>query len=200
MGSLQRRVARRNPSTRASSLPFRRKMQFQPLEPRLLLSSDPLGALTNGILSVRLTDAAESVVMTQLAGGVDGGVTIDLQVNGVTERYTGVQGISVNAEGGDDTLRFVDVTVALQVSGGAGNDTIVGSNSDNAWRITGTNAGMLNGIQFTEIENLTGGKGNDSFAVETEEGLRGVIAGEGGVEEPGSAHRRKCREGSHGIL
>jgi hypothetical protein len=46
---------------------------------------------------------------------------------------------------GEDTL-FIsdDAHVAGSINGGGGNDTLVASNQDNTWVISGTNSGTLN--------------------------------------------------------
>jgi hypothetical protein len=57
----------------------------------------------------------------------------------------------------------------LTISGGSGTGTIVAAGAaNNTWDLTGTNAGTLNGTtSFSGIENLTGGAGNDTFAMMT---------------------------------
>ena len=46
----------------------------------------------------------------------------------------------VNATGG---------SASVAVTGGGGNDTLVGPNATNTWNITGTNAGNVAGVAFT---------------------------------------------------
>src|SRR5438445_815358 len=48
-------------------------------------------------------------------------------------------------------------SVSGVVSGGLGNDTLIGADTPNTWTLTGVGAGMLNGQAFAGIENLVGG-------------------------------------------
>jgi Ca2+-binding RTX toxin-like protein len=63
----------------------------------------------------------------------------------------------------DDTFVVLDTAVSTAVYGGAGTDTLVGSDADNTWVIAGENQGTLNTVSFSGIENLLGGAGNDTF-------------------------------------
>jgi Ca2+-binding RTX toxin-like protein len=93
------------------------------------------------------------------------------------------------AGAGSDTLEFSQVTTALTVQvgtltvtsdantvshaesnvenviGGASTgDRLIADDATNAWHVTGTNAGDLNGaLSFSSIENLTGGALDDAF-------------------------------------
>jgi hypothetical protein len=65
---------------------------------------------------------------------------------------------------GDDTfIVSVNGHVAGAISGGFGNDTLVGANQNNTWIVIGQNAGNVNGQSFSDIENLVGGNANDVF-------------------------------------
>jgi outer membrane protein OmpA-like peptidoglycan-associated protein len=88
-----------------------------------------------------------------------------------------------NLEGGsgDDTFR-VGIAGGLtgSIRGGAGEDTLVASDSDNVWEITGANQGTLNNLLFADIENLTGGAGDDLFRFLNGGSISGTIDGAGG--------------------
>jgi hypothetical protein len=57
----------------------------------------------------------------------------------------------------------------------------VGANTTNTWSITAANAGTINGsFTFSNMQYLTGGSGNDTFAIGSGAGVRGVIKGSGG--------------------
>jgi hypothetical protein len=76
----------------------------------------------------------------------------------------------INAGTGNDTLGVTSTSAGTQVTfnGGAGSDTLAGANITNAWNITGTNAGNLNGtVAFSAVEKLTGGSGVDTFRFTT---------------------------------
>jgi len=127
--------------------PLRRKVLFEALENRLLLSADPLASLaSDGLLSVDLTDGDDQVVVQQVGDAAGGGTILDLTRGAITERYgadgAGVSEISLLGRGGNDTFRFLGVTIATRVDGGAGDDAIYGGNDD---------------------DSLIGGAGDDAF-------------------------------------
>jgi hypothetical protein len=68
---------------------------------------------------------------------------------------------------GNDTFKFVSPgSLSGAISGGGGNDTIIGDNNDNTFTISGINAGSIASILphgFSGIQNLTGGSTNDTF-------------------------------------
>ena len=101
---------------------------------------------------------------------------------GGTTSFTAVERLL----GGSDTVlgtasdRFVfevGGTISGLIDGGAGIDEIVGAAQTNNWSVTGTDAGTLNATNFTSIENLTGGTGNDTFTIGTAGDVTGVIDG-----------------------
>lgn len=49
------------------------------------------------------------------------------------------------------------------VAGGTGTNTLSGDDTVNAWILTASNAGTLNGLSFTAFSSLTGGNTTDSF-------------------------------------
>ena len=53
------------------------------------------------------------------------------------------------------------------LNGGTGTNTLTGDNTANTWTITAADAGTVTGITggFTNIANLTGGTGTDSFTL-----------------------------------
>lgn len=76
----------------------------------------------------------------------------------------------------------VQVREVERVIGGSGTDTLAALGEGNAWSLTGTGAGGLNGmLQFSGVENLTGGPGWDAFAVSPGAGVSGIIDGAGGL-------------------
>jgi Ca2+-binding RTX toxin-like protein len=82
---------------------------------------------------------------------------------------------------GDDTF-YVAATkqAATTIDGGTGTNTLVAANMANTWMVTGTSAGTLNGIAFSDIANLTGGTLNDFFQIEGGS-LTGIVNGGSGI-------------------
>jgi hypothetical protein len=143
-----------------------RKVLFESLEQRILLSADPVAAVTDGALDVDLTDSDDNVLIEQYddgdeTNGIDIRITIDDELLG---EYHGVGSITVDGLDGDDTFEFVDITIGVTVTGGEGGDTLLGPDSSNAWVINDDNTGSLNKrITFSSIENLEGGTSDDTL-------------------------------------
>ncbi|MHC4499393.1 MAG: LEPR-XLL domain-containing protein, partial [Planctomycetota bacterium] len=120
-------------------------------------------------------------------GTAGNGIIIVDSTNGtftdtVLEAPTG--SLVVNSGPGSDRIT-VDQTLEfgfeLSINGQAGDDTLVGPDSACTWNITGTDSGSVAGVMFTDIENLTGGIGADTFIFADGSMVSGVIDGGGGV-------------------
>jgi hypothetical protein len=85
---------------------------------------------------------------------------------------------------GNDSFTFVTGgTLSGTIDGGAGTDTVTGDNAGDAFAITGANAGTISTLLsagFSNVENLVGGTGNDSFTFVTGGSLAGTIDGGAG--------------------
>ena len=91
------------------------------------------------------------------------------------------QAIALNTGAGDDTVIMRATSGSLVVDGQAGNNTLIGPDLAEGWSITGANAGGVGGINFTNVQNLTGGSGADTFTFGDGKGVTGVINGGGGT-------------------
>ena len=123
------------------------------------------------------TLAADDVANAWSVSGADSGtvtgvnsfVDIDNLTGGVqADTFTLTASLSGNlsAGDGDDVISLSGgASVSGLISGNAGTDTLRGPDINNSWAITGSDAGTLNTSSFAEIENLTGGTGNDNFSV-----------------------------------
>jgi filamentous hemagglutinin family protein len=69
------------------------------------------------------------------------------------------------------------LTGTVTATGGAGSDTIIAGNGANTWNVTGANSGTLNAINFTSVENLTGGSGTDVFTIHAGAANAGTLSG-----------------------
>ena len=185
----QAQVARRKSVERSRR---REPLQLEAMEPRILLSGDPNGVLTSGVLTGSLTDAADHVVvaLSTVNGGsaADGGLIIDLTINGDRETFgtatVGVRSVVLDGLAGNDTFTLAaDLAIPLTIQGGAGSDSIVGPDSAMIWSLTGSGTGLATGITlFDGIENLTGGTDSDQFRVESGGSMGGQIDGGAGVD------------------
>src|SRR5262249_6354586 len=71
------------------------------------------------------------------------------------------------------------------IDGGGGSDTITGNDAGNAFAITGANARSITTLVaagFSNVENLAGGTGADSFAFTGSGSVSGAIDGDGGSD------------------
>ncbi|MGD8574588.1 MAG: hypothetical protein PVJ40_06520, partial [Gammaproteobacteria bacterium] len=144
---------------------------------------------------------ADSFVLSgtgTLSGTLNGGAGNDAltaanvantwQVTGTNAgTVTGTGGFSniENLIGGSnpDSFTIAGGTIAGQINGGGGADTLIGDNMANTWVITGADAGTLSGTGgFVSVENLTGGTAADTFAFNDGATLSGVIDGAAGTD------------------
>jgi filamentous hemagglutinin family protein len=63
------------------------------------------------------------------------------------------------------------------INGGGGTNTLAATNGNNTWNINGADQGTLNGKAFTNIANLQGGSGDDTFVFANAGTLSGDLAG-----------------------
>ena len=81
----------------------------------------------------------------------------------------------------DDEFHVLGGTLTGVYDGGNGIDTLFAEDTSSTFEITGPDAGTLNGVAFTQIENLQGGSDPDQFVVNGGS-LSGIADGGGGVD------------------
>jgi len=91
-----------------------------------------------------------------------------------------LDGTLFTGNGNGKVILAPGVTIADSVQGGTGNNTLVGSNANNTWTLTGANAGTVDGIAFSKMANLVGGSATDTFAFQAGGSVSGSIDGGGG--------------------
>jgi filamentous hemagglutinin family protein len=70
-----------------------------------------------------------------------------------------------------------------QIDGAAGANTLIGDNTTNTWQLAGTDAGSVDdGVEFSNIGNLTGGDAADTFVFSDGATLSGIIDGAAGFD------------------
>jgi Ca2+-binding RTX toxin-like protein len=90
--------------------------------------------------------------------------------------FTGFENLFGGA--GQDEFVFHDGgAITGLLDGGAGQDTLVGSDAGRVWVIAGADVGTVGGQEFADIENLTGGSGNDDFYFTPAGVLSGTLDG-----------------------
>ena len=98
-----------------------------------------------------------------------------LPLNGIGVESTAIEGLA-----GDDTLEIISGNIVFD--GGLGTDRLAKSDGANLWSIQGANAGQLNGTNFTAVESLAGGTGDDVFEFLAAGSLTGSLAGGTGTD------------------
>ena len=82
---------------------------------------------------------------------------------------------------GNDTLNFLTTQVAgTTFDGGSGIDTLVTPKAANNWSLTGANVGTINGLGFSQVENLTGSSLSDVLQMQPGGSLSGQFNGSTG--------------------
>jgi Ca2+-binding RTX toxin-like protein len=105
-------------------------------------------------------------------------------------RFSGFENLT-GGTGNDSFTLATGGGLSGVLTGGGGTDTVVGPNSASptAWTLDGSNTGTVGGggltsaaVRFKGIANLTGGTGNDTFAMGTAGTLSGNVTGGGGSD------------------
>jgi ELWxxDGT repeat protein len=105
------------------------------------------------------------------------GRTITLTMPGLTPGSS--NGTEASLSGG-----FQNITAVVGSASTTSFDTLTGPNAASTWNLTGANAGSVNGLSFSGIENLTGGTHADTFLVGPGASLAGRL--DGGNNFPGA--------------
>jgi hypothetical protein len=164
------------------SPPFRRKPLFEALEPRLLLSGDPLVYAAQADEAFDLTLKLVQEGSAPLLQLVDNrGADFPLLASAA---LTETSAVMITGSDLDDTLR-IDADLAAGVGSllisfdaGAGDDTLRGPGTDVTWQITAADAGRVAGVEFTGVENLAGAADNrDEFVLGASASLSGLLDG-----------------------
>ena len=178
----------------------RAKLAFELLEPRVLLSADPLTVALAGNSSHPLSHNIVLEEVTQPAINIDHPLVTMIEVveqSATPEILASANARNVSAvdiTGGVGNVRLtVDtasfgghVAPSIDFSGGQGTNSLVVSGSTTTnFSITGANSGSVSGpatIDFTGVSNLTGGTGASVFTVEQGGSLSGALDGGPGVD------------------
>ncbi|MCU0916426.1 MAG: hypothetical protein MUC88_17955, partial [Planctomycetes bacterium] len=137
--------------------------------------------------------ASQTIRLTDKGDPDDGRITIDSAGTGGFEEITfanPTRTLTIEARDGHDTIVLAALddlfAAAIVVAGGDGDDTLIGPEAPNAWAITARDAGSLTArwanvrsgpvaVQFTGVENLTGGSAEDAFTFGAAASVTGTI-------------------------
>jgi hypothetical protein len=159
------------------------RLEFESLEPRLLLSDTPFFTAALATAPVDLTlrtgldnnNAPVFDLVDNSSGGRLGRIlladlTAPIRITGsaFNDRFT----LAIDPE-----LLTTDLWSRIQLDGAGGADGLHGSTGDLDWTLSGPNSGTVAGIGFQSIEALMGTAGDDNFIVEDGVGFSGAIDG-----------------------
>ncbi|HSB88198.1 MAG TPA: calcium-binding protein, partial [Ilumatobacteraceae bacterium] len=166
---------------RCTDRPRQRRLLFEPLEPRLLLSTDPLSFMAAAGQVLDLTLRVQEDPATPILQLINNSeVSPEAQVVASKPLADTSEVVITGAEEDDHLTIDASVPALLPVTfaGGAGSDTLIGPQADSTWQITGANAGTVGGVTFTDVENLAGAADNqDTFVFEPGASLSGLVNG-----------------------
>ncbi|MEL6331483.1 MAG: CHAT domain-containing protein [Cyanobacteria bacterium J06626_26] len=107
---------------------------------------------------------------------------------------------SVDGGTGTDSLDYANYTSAITIDletatatgahinnietliGGSASDTLTGTNNNDTFTITASDAGSINTLNFTGIENHGGGAGDDTFIFTNGASITGTLTGGTGID------------------
>ncbi len=151
-------------------------------------NNDTFVIATGGSVSGTITGNGGSDTLRQTDGTNLWNITA-ADAGNVTDVFAFTDIDNLTGGSGDDTFNIASgATLSGNLNGGAGSDTVV---ADDRWpecvgASTGTNSGTVTDLTtgtFTNIENLTGGSGVDTFTFATAGTLSGAIHAGAGLDE-----------------
>jgi len=151
-----------------------RRLFFEPLEPRLLLSADPFTytlSAEHGDVLLRLLEN-ENETLVQLVDNATENAPVLKEQNLVDTSSIQITGSALDDRLSIDVSLFT-VTNSLVVTfdGGGANDTLVGPDADAAieydgttWRFIDANAVFSGALEFSNVENVEAGAADDMLS------------------------------------
>jgi len=144
------------------------------MEPRILLSGDPVTSSAAGVYTVTFAGSDDTVGIHLVSDtSTNGGAIVDLTYLDDTsalrkitlgDTTNGVLGLVVDGGAGNDSFTTDALGVPLTIHGGIGTDTLNGPNVDTSWTISGLNAGFAGSTNpFDGVEKLVAGNKIDTL-------------------------------------
>jgi uncharacterized repeat protein (TIGR01451 family) len=111
-------------------------------------------------------------------------VTLQMSGQSATIPLAELLNLDIQTGGSDDVFTLGQLGMPTTFDGGAGNDTLVGTNVAQSWNITGANSGNIPGAanSFSNTESLRGGSAADSFVFSAAGSLAQALDGGLGVD------------------
>ncbi len=143
---------------------------------RFDIEADTAADLYGGDGDDQFRFATDGVVLDGAIDGEDGVDALDYS------SYTSSIAVNLADASATGTRGFAGIE---SLTGGSGADSLVAANQTNAWSITASDSGSVNGgtlLAFSSIANLTGGALEDTFAFADGAGIAGKLDGGGGTD------------------
>jgi uncharacterized repeat protein (TIGR01451 family) len=137
-------------------------------------------ATTSGTLTT-LAGTAAADTGSALAGNP---ITLMMDGDTATIPLAQLLNLTIQLGNSDDVFTLGQLGVPTTFDGGAGNDTLIGTNVAQTWNITGAGSGNIPGAaaSFTGVEALRGGSAADSFVFGAAGGIALTVDGGLGID------------------
>jgi hypothetical protein len=163
---------------------------FEPLEPRLLLSADPLLAYManeRADLLLRIDDSGATPAVELLDLSAASSAVIAREILDDPSRFE----IRITGSSLDDSLTidasvFEHPSLVVAFDGGDGRDTLAGPDSGAVWSVTGPGTGTLGDANFTGVESFIAGAGEDTL-IGPDANTTWTVSGDGSGDVAGIA-------------
>ncbi|MBD1920513.1 filamentous hemagglutinin N-terminal domain-containing protein [Microcoleus sp. FACHB-831] len=141
-------------------------------------------SVSGSTIQLQPTTAQQNIQIGNLADS--GAATLDLTTTDLAALKAGFSQVAIGRADGSGTVTINDPAVFNSPVNIAGSSTLVGSNNNTTWNVTGSNKGNLSSanhsLTFENVGNLIGGSGNDSFKfTDTTASISGNIDGKEGT-------------------
>ncbi|QDT84252.1 LamG-like jellyroll fold domain-containing protein [Gimesia chilikensis] len=167
-----------------------------------VIVDDNAGSTATATVTINLNDLVESMVVT--AGDwssnditiIRDGSQLRILETGTSNEivpsheFDKVSSIIITGNGSDNTVRLdmsVDTILppsGISFNGAGGSNTLVSADQTTVWLINGLNSGSLlsGAVSFSNVENLTGNAGADTFTFQDGGQLTGTLSGGDGTD------------------
>ncbi len=140
-------------------------------------------SLGNSIAGFTTSDVENLILPGGLANSLQGTDSPSIwDIYGANQvRLNGVEYSNVGSlVGGTDSDTFIfesagDLTGDINAGAGSGTDSITGAGKTNTWVIDSAGGGSLNSVGFSDIEDIIGGAGQDTFTISAD--VNSIVGG-----------------------
>lgn len=136
-----------------------------------------------GNLVLETSTASQDIIV----GGTGTLLTaLDLTTSKLQTLQNGFSSVTIGRSDGTGNITLSNPNSLIQNTHIAGAGNFIGANQNAAWTLTGSNSGSLGGLAnsltFSNVAKITGGSGNDTFALSSGVNFNGKIDGGAGFD------------------